>query len=116
VHNSVEVLANPIMLSLPFLFVLATSLQNIVAIPHARPFENLRRQSIATLPNSTQVDLGYEIYEGVSNSSTGLKTFKGSAPLQPGYCNAKLDQNPIRSRAYWSFPMAGAPKSRIQPQ
>jgi hypothetical protein len=104
------------MLSLPFLLVLATSLQNIVAIPHARPFEKLRRQSSAALPNTTQVDLGYEIYEGTTNSSTGLKTFKGSAPLRLEYRHTELDQYPIRSRAYWSSPMAGTPKSRIQPQ
>lgn len=53
------------------------------AFPHANinSFQNFKRQAGQNITNSLRVDLGYEIYEGVSNSSTGLNTFKGLASL-----------------------------------
>jgi len=58
------------------LLALGTAIQGIAATPHAKPFEKLRRQ--ASVPaDSLQVDLGYEIYEGIVNSSTRLNTYKG---------------------------------------
>jgi hypothetical protein len=48
----------------------------IAALPQTRPFDAVKRQSNGT-SNSLQVDLGYSIYEGVANTSTGLNTFKG---------------------------------------
>ncbi|USP82825.1 carboxylesterase type B [Curvularia clavata] len=59
---------------LPSLFVVAAIFQSTVAIPHAKPYEKWKRQSASS---ATRVDLGYEVYEGVANSSTRLNTFKG---------------------------------------
>lgn len=56
--------------------VAALVLPGITALPHARPFDAVKRQSNGS-SNSLQVDLGYDIYEGVANASTGLNTFKG---------------------------------------
>ena len=63
------------MLPLILLFVAATTFQGIAATPHAKPYEKWKRQSTAT--NATRVDLGYEVYEGSSNASTGVNSFKG---------------------------------------
>ncbi|EDU40805.1 PnbA Carboxylesterase type B [Pyrenophora tritici-repentis] len=48
-----------------------------VASPHSQPFSELLRQRHSTTSGSLEVDLGYEIYRGVSNSSTGINTWKG---------------------------------------
>ena len=52
------------------------------AVPsyNSRPFAASlqRRQSSNSSGQSLQVDLGYEIYQGVANSTTGLNTWKGS--------------------------------------
>ncbi|KAF1953699.1 carboxylesterase type B [Byssothecium circinans] len=61
---------------LSLLLSLAVLSQVIAANPLARPFEKVKRQANIS-NNSVQVDLGYEIYRGVANSSTGLNTFKG---------------------------------------
>jgi hypothetical protein len=46
----------------------------------ASPFEALvqRRQSSCNSTSSTIVDLGYSVYEGFLNSTTGLNTFLGN--------------------------------------
>lgn len=64
------------MLSGPLIVALVVFVEAISAIPHAKPFENTKRQANSST-EATQVDLGYEVYQGVSNSSTGLNTFKG---------------------------------------
>jgi hypothetical protein len=54
----------------------ATVVQGITAVPHAKPFEKVKRQ--ATTPAaSLEIDLGYSVYKGVANSSTRLNVFKG---------------------------------------
>ncbi|KAF2680775.1 carboxylesterase type B [Lentithecium fluviatile CBS 122367] len=58
------------------LLVLASAIPGIAALPHVKPFDNLKRQ-VNFSAGSLQVDLGYAIYEGVANSSTRLNTFKG---------------------------------------
>ncbi|KAF2641011.1 acetylcholinesterase precursor [Massarina eburnea CBS 473.64] len=62
------------LLSLLFRFAILT--HAITANPLARPFEKVKRQA-NTSSDPIQVDLGYEIYRGIANSSTGLNTFKG---------------------------------------
>ena len=48
------------------------------------PFRPALRQRQAGGGSSLRVDLGYELYEGVANSSTGLHTWRGSiAPEKP---------------------------------
>lgn len=49
------------------------------AIPYqnSRAFESLSKRQNGNASSSLQVDLGYEIYEGMSNASTGLNTWKG---------------------------------------
>lgn len=37
----------------------------------------LHARQASSNPASLQVDLGYEIYEGVANASTGLNVWKG---------------------------------------
>jgi hypothetical protein len=44
---------------------------------HENPFEALARRELSAPSNSLQVDLGYEIYAGVSNSTTKVNSFKG---------------------------------------
>lgn len=63
------------MKSLLSLLAIATTLQSIAATPQAKPFDRWKRQRGAT--NTTRIDLGYQIYEGTSNSTTGLNVYKG---------------------------------------
>lgn len=51
-------------------------------IPHAKqPFERFKRQIEDTPANSSasslQVDLGYEIYEGFNDETSGLNQWRG---------------------------------------
>jgi hypothetical protein len=64
------------MARLSILLALATAIHAVAAVPHAKPFEKAKRQANVTT-GSLQVDLGYEIYEGVANSTTKLNIFKG---------------------------------------
>jgi hypothetical protein len=64
------------MAPLTVFLALAIAAHAVVAAPHAKPFEKLKRQA-GTPAGSLQVDLGYEIYEGVANVSTRLNTYKG---------------------------------------
>ncbi|KAL5407129.1 hypothetical protein PMIN03_007361 [Paraphaeosphaeria minitans] len=90
-----------ISLSVPFLLALATTFQSVLAIPHAKPFAQWKRQSSANVTSSTQVDLGYEVYEGVANSSTGLNTFKGVryAAAPTGTLRWQAPQSPVSNRS-----------------
>lgn len=63
-----------------FISIFLLHAQAIQAFPQAKPFESLKRranQGPLSTTNPLQVDFGYNIYEGVANSSTGLNTFKG---------------------------------------
>ncbi|ORY04947.1 carboxylesterase type B [Clohesyomyces aquaticus] len=62
------------------LFVAAAAfLPATSAFPHSQPFEAVKRQAVGGQngTSSLRVDLGYEIYEGVANTTTGLNTYKG---------------------------------------
>jgi hypothetical protein len=54
----------------------------VTAWPHDRPFEFAKRQANGSTNSSQSVDLGYEVYEGVANSSTGLNVFLGCVPIR----------------------------------
>jgi hypothetical protein len=59
-------------------FVLAWS-SLTVAFPQSRPFKNalLARQDSGT--DCLTVDVGYGVYQGYSNTSTNINTWKGCA-------------------------------------
>ena len=46
-------------------------------LPHAKPFQHLVDKRQYTATSSLQVDLGYEVYEGVGNDTLGLNIWKG---------------------------------------
>jgi hypothetical protein len=47
---------------------------------NARPFAaSLAKRRNQNINSSLQVDLGYDVYQGVANSSTSLNTWKGYA-------------------------------------
>ena len=58
------------------LLAFAAVIHTIAAVPYGKPFEKVKRQA-GTSAGTLQVDLGYEVYEGVANSSTRLNVFKG---------------------------------------
>jgi hypothetical protein len=47
------------------------------SITQENPFEKLAQRQMPARANSLQVDLGYEIYARVENSTTKLNVFKG---------------------------------------
>lgn len=52
-----------------------TSIVSASASP--QPFEQLKTKRQSAYNNAVQVDLGYEVYEGVANATTGLTLWKG---------------------------------------
>ena len=76
------------------------------ALPRADPFKQVRSKRQSTGSNDLSVDLGYEIYQGVSNASTGLNTWKGYAIASPSTSTAStvliyLFKNPFREPPDW---------------
>jgi len=68
---------------------LLTSAAALAVVVSASPYINSRPfhaalNERATSDNSSSlvVDLGYELYQGVANSTTGLNTFKGYLSVQ----------------------------------
>ncbi|MCJ1308449.1 hypothetical protein MMC25_002102 [Agyrium rufum] len=57
------------------LLLIAPTLIGSAVLP-SRPFEHIKLQASTSNDNLT-VDLGYAVYQGVANSSTGLNTWKG---------------------------------------
>ena len=51
----------------------------VAAAPYLnpKPFDALLSKRQSTSTSGITVDLGYEIYQGVANASTGLNTWKG---------------------------------------
>jgi len=61
-------------------FLGAVSLAASAAVPVSQPFEHVKakRQSTnATSSSGLEVDLGYEVYEGYSNQTTGINIWRG---------------------------------------
>lgn len=50
---------------------------NSVTVLQSNPFENALGKRQSGGQNSLEVDLGYSVYVGVQNSTTGINTFKG---------------------------------------
>jgi Carboxylesterase family len=46
-------------------------------VSQENPFEKLARREMLAPGNSLLVDLGYEVYEGTTNSTTRINSFKG---------------------------------------
>ncbi|KAF1969281.1 carboxylesterase type B [Bimuria novae-zelandiae CBS 107.79] len=81
--------------------LLVFAIQSIVAIPSAQPFAQWKRQAAASNTTiGTRVDRGYEIYEGVSDSSTGINSFKGIRFAAPptGALRWQAPQSPKSNR------------------
>jgi hypothetical protein len=58
----------------------AASLAASAAVPVAQPFQhfNAKRQSTnVTGSSDLEVDLGYEVYEGYNNQTTGINIWRG---------------------------------------
>jgi hypothetical protein len=71
-----------IMLTLAVSWLTFSSAVLAAAAPsyNARPFvASLDKRQSQNVNSSLQVDLGYGVYQGVANSSTGLNTWKGYA-------------------------------------
>jgi hypothetical protein len=49
----------------------------VVALPQSQPFREVLRSRQSAVSNALEVDLGYEIYQGSSNTSTGINTWRG---------------------------------------
>ncbi|KAJ4298955.1 hypothetical protein N0V90_004198 [Kalmusia sp. IMI 367209] len=83
-----------------FLFVLAATFESIAASPHAKPFNKWKRQAYGPI-KGTRVDLGYEIYEGLADSSTSLITFKGIRYASPplGALRWQAPRAPVDNRS-----------------
>jgi hypothetical protein len=64
------------MLSLSSFIAVLYILPIVAALPRTQPFEDVKREASIRATN-LEVDLGYSIYRGVANSSTGVTTFKG---------------------------------------
>jgi L-cysteine desulfidase len=63
-------------------FLGAVSLAASAAVPIAQPFEHVKakRESMNTSGSSgLVVDLGYEVYGGFSNQTTGINIWRGYA-------------------------------------
>jgi hypothetical protein len=61
-------------------FLGAASLAASAALPAAQPFEHFkakRQSSNATSNSDLEVDLGYEVYEGYNNQTTGINIWRG---------------------------------------
>ena len=65
------------LLNLISICALAATCVDSAAVLRSNPFENVLRKRQSGGQNSLQVDLGYSVYAGVQNSTTGINTFKG---------------------------------------
>jgi len=66
-------------------FLGAASLAASAALPAAQPFEHFKakRQSVNATSNSDlEVDLGYEVYEGFTNQTTGINIWRGYVKIK----------------------------------
>jgi hypothetical protein len=65
---------------LPSVIASAITLSSVVAaLPQSQPFREALRYRQSTKNNALEVDLGYGIYQGSSNASTGINTWRGYA-------------------------------------
>lgn len=57
-------------------FLGAASLAASAAVPASQPFEHFKAKRQST-NSSLEVDLGYEVYEGYTNQTTGINIWRG---------------------------------------
>jgi carboxylesterase type B len=85
------------------LFSIALIASVALATPyHPRPFDSLyNKRQVSTNSSSLQVDLGYTIYEGYSNSTSGLNIWKGIRYASPlvGELRWQAPQPPFHDRS-----------------
>ncbi|TKA77913.1 hypothetical protein B0A49_04304 [Cryomyces minteri] len=81
--------------------LLAAAGVNGATIPHSKPFEELLNKRQSNGATGLQVDLGYQVYQGVANSTTGLNTFKGIRFASPptGSLRWQAPQPPMMNRS-----------------
>ncbi|KAI9815795.1 MAG: hypothetical protein M1827_002191 [Pycnora praestabilis] len=81
----------------------SASLAGAKSFGSSQPFRAAfsKRQNSGNSSSSLQVDLGYEVYNGVSNSSTGLNTWKGIRYAAPptGTLRWQPPQTPAMNRS-----------------
>ena len=71
-------LLSVIMVLASILLVAFTRFATIASFPELHPrFTSSHKQPTGAQIPGLRVDLGYELYEGVANLSTGLNVFKG---------------------------------------
>ena len=74
------------------IFVLGAAFVELVAatpLLNPKPFDALLSKRQSTSTSGVIVDLGYEIYQGVANASTGLNTWKGYFILDSSFCRTQ---------------------------
>ena len=49
----------------------------VAALPQSQPFREVLRKRQSTTSNALEVDLGYEVYQGSNNASTGINSWRG---------------------------------------
>ncbi|THX35267.1 carboxylesterase type B [Aureobasidium pullulans] len=93
----------------------AASLAASAAVPVSQPFEHVKakRQSTnATSSSGLEVDLGYEVYEGYSNQTTGINIWRGIRFAAPptGSLRWQAPQVPAENRSQTIQANAFAPQ------
>jgi hypothetical protein len=70
-------------LQLISVYLLAAAGANASAVLPSKPFAEAlsKRWGTGGSTNNLTVDLGYEIYVGTNNATTGINTFKGFVPI-----------------------------------
>lgn len=63
-------------------FLGAASLAASAAVPVSQPFEHFKAKRQSS-NSSLEVDLGYEIYEGYTNQTTGINIWRGYVQRRP---------------------------------
>jgi hypothetical protein len=93
-------------------FLGAASLAASAAVPVAQPFQhfNAKRQSVNTTGSSDlEVDLGYEVYEGYNNQTTGINIWRGYVKHDPLVRSRLIIcvKHSIRCTSNWSSTLPG---------
>lgn len=91
-----------------YLLALATT---VTATYNPYPYDHVFQKRAASPSNSSlEVDLGYEIYRGISNKTSGLNIFRGY-PIVPQYPTQHLTNNSTESAMQHPQPAPSAGNS-----
>ncbi|KAG0651279.1 Secreted lipase [Hyphodiscus hymeniophilus] len=85
------------LLKLISICALAITTVSSAAVLPSNPFENTLKKRQSSGQNSLTVDLGYSVYIGVQNTTTGINNFKGSSPIQANRFGPQCPQSPLSS-------------------